>query len=765
MRLPRFKQGINSAPRKLATAIAFATGSSVAFSQGLVLEEIVVSATKKDEFVQDVPSTVNVLTGDTMKGFNVFSFKDVETLTPGLSLTPVDTRNNTISMRGISFDPESRTAAAVNVYVNSVPVRSTQAFQQMYDLGRVEILRGPQGTLQGETSPAGSIQLYTARANVDMAEGEISQTFSDNSGSNTQVAASLPLIEGVLGIRAAALLDDAETGVNTVDGRTGTRDSKSGRLSVSFIPTDELDMHLTYQYLEARANAFEIAEGQGLNPANGNPTLEYGDRKSLQEGKSETFNRHSFTNLEVNFLLGDHLLTSVSGYQDIKDYAFLDLERGNAIPNYADIQIVDTNGRRVTQEFRITKTDADFWEYTAGVFWNKQSLFTNNVNRLDAGVPSAGPGGSNIAVDLGNVAALVPTGNESFGAFLDNKFYVSDVTTLQVGARWSKIRTTSKLDLEAGPEGAYGIIPAGTSFGSLIPKENELKKEIAWTGGIKLTHDLNDEVMVYGSIDRSFRPGGFVISPDAADLSASDLLFDSESSNSFEVGFKSTLENGRYQINGAVFYQEFTDFISRARTVWVDTDTDGLGDKAISGGLTYNSDAIVQGAEIEFNGVLTENWTAFLGASYVDSKFDGGEQPCGTDGGATPVDSYATCTTDGRTGPEPNWSISTSSEYTVPMGEFDGFVRGLYKFTDNRADNSVGTNVGGYGLFDLFVGVRDTEGQWEVSLWSKNLFDKEARSSIGAEQSGRGIPSGYNVASVVPERTIGLTGKYKFGAF
>lgn len=770
MGLPRFTPGINSAPRKLAAAIAFATGSSVALSQGLVLEEIVVTATKKDEMIQDVPSTVNVLTGDTMKGFNVFNFKDVETLTPGLSLTPVDTRNSTLSMRGISFDPESRTAAAVVVYVNGVPVRSTQAFQQMYDLSRIEILRGPQGTLQGETSPAGSIQLYSTRANLDVVEGEVIQTFSDNSGSNTQVSASLPLIEGVLGVRVAALYDDAETGVNTVDGRTGTRDSRSGRFSVSFMPTDDLDMHLSYQYLEANADAFEIAEGQGLNPANGNPTLDYSDRKSLQEGSPKTLNRHGFANLEINFAIGDHLLTSVSGYQKIKDYAFLDLDRGNGIPNYVDSQIVDTSGNRITQEFRIAKVDADFWEYTAGVFYNNQDLVTNNVNRADAGIPGAGPGGSNGIFAVGNVLAVVPTANESFGAFLDNKFYLSDATSLQVGARWSKIRNISKLDVEAGSEGVFnplipGTLPPGTPLSTLIPKDQQVQKDIAWTGGIKLTHDLNEEVMIYGSFDRSFRPGGFVITPDGADLTTDDLIFDSETSNNLELGFKSTLDNGRYQVNGAVFYQKFSDFISRARTVWVDTTDDGLGDKNISGGLTYNSDAIVQGAEIEFNGVLTENWTAFVGASYVDSKFDGGEQPCGTNGGATPVGSYATCPTDGRTGPEPNWSISTSSEYTVPMGEIDGFVRGLYKFTDNRADDGVGTNVGGYGLFDLFVGVRDTEGQWEVSLWSKNLFDKEARSSIGAEQSGRGLPSGYNVVSVLPERTIGLTGSYRFGNF
>jgi iron complex outermembrane receptor protein len=771
----------------MAIAVAATTAPAAVMAQeGLVLEEIVVTATKKDEMVQDVPSTVNVLTGDAMKDLNVFNFKDVESMTPGLSLTNVDTRNSTISMRGVSFDPESRTAAAVVVYMNGVPVRSSEAFQQMYDLGRIEILRGPQGTLQGETSPSGSIQLYTKRANLDVVEGEIIQTFSDNSGSNTQVAANMPLIEGVLGIRVAGLYDDAETGVTTVDGRTGTRDSKSGRFSISFVPTDDLDMHLTYQYLESQADAFEIVEGEDTYPANGNPALDYSDRKSVQEGNPYVFYRTEFANLEVNYLLGDHLLTSVTGYQEVKNFALLDKDIGNGIPNYSKDQLVDTQGHRMTQEFRITKTDADFWEYTAGLFYSKSDLFTNNVNRADTFSQLGGVNQPTPAIfgAAGNTLTKVPTGTENFGAFLDNKFYLSDRTTLGVGARWSKIRNTSKVDTVAGSEGleftnlpnsfSTTFLPPGTPLLSLIPKEQELQKGIAWTGGIKLTHDLNEEVMVYGSFDRSYRPGGFVITPDAADLAADDLTFDAETSNSFEVGFKSTLDNGRYQINGALFYQEFTDFISRARTVWVDTDNNGLADKLISGGLTYNSDAIVQGAEVEFTGVLTENWTAFVGASYTDSKFDEGAQPCGTQGGVTPVGGYATCNTSGRTGPEPNWSISASSEYRIPMGEVEGFVRGLYKFTDNRADDTVGTNVGGYGLFDLFVGVRDPEGQWEVSAWSKNLFDKEGRSAIGAEQSetlipgpgfGGGATGGYNVVSVIPEQTFGITGKYKFGVF
>jgi outer membrane receptor protein involved in Fe transport len=134
----------------LTTAVIYAAGlTTPAMAQNnLVLEEVIVTAQKRQQTQQDIAATVNVVTGDVIDDFAVFSFKDIEQLTAGISLTTINSRNSNISMRGITTDPESGSDSAVEVYFNEISVREDVAFTQMYDLERIEILRGPQGTLQ-----------------------------------------------------------------------------------------------------------------------------------------------------------------------------------------------------------------------------------------------------------------------------------------------------------------------------------------------------------------------------------------------------------------------------------------------------------------------------------------------------------------------------------------------------------------------------------------------------------------------------------------
>ena len=151
--------------------------------------------------VRDIAATVNVLSGESLDRFAAFDFNSIQQQTAGLTLAQPNARTNTISMRGVSIDPEAGVSAAVDVYWNDAVVRSDVAFNQMYDLERIEILRGPQGTLQGRTSPGGAINIITKRATLDESEGFVQGSVSDNNGYNGQAAYGTPLIDGVLGVR------------------------------------------------------------------------------------------------------------------------------------------------------------------------------------------------------------------------------------------------------------------------------------------------------------------------------------------------------------------------------------------------------------------------------------------------------------------------------------------------------------------------------------------------------------------------------------
>jgi iron complex outermembrane receptor protein len=189
---------------KTALATALTLAASPLLAQP-VLEEVIVTAEKRAENVQDIAATVNVVSGQDLEKFQTFDFSAIQQQTAGLTLASPNARNNIIAMRGVSVDPESGTSTAVDTYWNDAIVRPDLAFTQLYDLERIEILRGPQGTLQGRTSPAGAIAIITKRANVDEAEGFVQLSGSNNDGLNTQVAYGAPLIDGTLGVRIAGV--------------------------------------------------------------------------------------------------------------------------------------------------------------------------------------------------------------------------------------------------------------------------------------------------------------------------------------------------------------------------------------------------------------------------------------------------------------------------------------------------------------------------------------------------------------------------------
>jgi len=207
-----YKNRYNHRSTSLASAVAIALlgNSGLALAQKVELEEVIVTAQKRSESIQDIPSTVNMIDGDALKDFSVFSFTDLDALTAGLNIESFNGRSGRIDLRGIDYNPNSAAEAPVTTYWNQAIVDSNAVFQQMFDIQRVEVLRGPQGSLSGRTSPAGAINIHTARPNLDEMEGEIRATVADNDGVNTQIAGSFPLIPGELAVRIAGVYDESD---------------------------------------------------------------------------------------------------------------------------------------------------------------------------------------------------------------------------------------------------------------------------------------------------------------------------------------------------------------------------------------------------------------------------------------------------------------------------------------------------------------------------------------------------------------------------
>ncbi|MEH6582289.1 MAG: TonB-dependent receptor plug domain-containing protein [Halioglobus sp.] len=742
---------------KTALALAIASSSILlnstveAQDSGLMLEEVVVTAQKRAESIQDIAASVTAVQGEALQEYNVFDFAAVEQMTAGLTLSDSSAKNQTMSLRGMTYDSEGTANPVVDAYWNGVPVRPDVAFNQLFDIDRIEVLRGPQGTLQGQTSPGGAVVINTRKADTAEFMGQIQATVADNDRLATQAGVNIPIIENKLAVRIAGNFDESElNGIeNHYTGTTQEGENTAGRISVAWDVTDTFTADLVYEYANQELNDFRDMTGSDLL-GNPNPDLDKYDRIGLTEADNSFEKTNKLTLLEMNWDMSDTLqLTSISGFQNNESEDVRDLDRSNAVPGELLVQAVTTEVETFTQEVRISTVEPAFgrWDYIVGGFYKDQDLSTDFYRGVAAGSP------------LAIHAPAIPSDREEFGIFNHNTVDITDVSRIQVGLRWSKIRSLNRYDFDLIVADSGEVL---NSFSS-IPDEVARQTNEKVTGSLKYLHDIGDNLMAYASYDTSYRPGGVTVEPRLTE--AEDLIYGEESSWSFEVGFKSTLWDQRMQLNASVYYQEFDDYINRATGVLVDTSGDGTGDTRISG-VMFNGDAIISGVDFDVNVLLTENWTAGGGITYVDANYDGAEVPCDGQPGDYTSTIY-TCSSDGAVGDEPPWSATARSEYVVPMGGLETFVRGLYKFNGNRVNTNI-ENVGGngttgsYGLFSLYAGLRDAAGVWEASIWSTNLFDKEAEKTKNSGEVLNGAPTGYRQADVVSPRAIGFTARYNF---
>jgi iron complex outermembrane receptor protein len=719
-------------------------------SEGLMLEEVVVTAQKRDQSAQDVPSSVSVISESMLRDYNMQDFSELEQLTPGLVLETKSARAGSIALRGIDYNPNSAAEQAVDVYWNDTPVRGGGGvFQSIFDLQRIEVLKGPQGTLQGRSSPAGAIMLHTAKPNLDEMEGYISAQGADNDGFNTNGAVSVPIIPGKLAVRLAGVYDesDVDQGENIVTGNDTHKETTAGRVSVTWLASDTVSVDFAYQYLNNEATDFNFLQGTSLQDPT-LPTLDHSDRKGIQVTDDETDADYQRASLNVAWEFGNHELTWLTGWSDVDSTVDGQNVNSEGIQDPAEgqPQTFEDDSDFLSQELRLTNTDGEMWEYMFGLYYGDSDA---KFNRHDVRIG-----------DVPGLDRVIRTHQtiESYAAFTHHIFHLSEAWTAQLGLRWG----TQEIDIEspiyAGPRG-FGGLPEGTFISDLIPEEFQNRDDDSVTGAINLQYHFNDpDVMVYGSFGTGYRPGGVTV----ASVPLGDLVsFDEEDSWSAELGFKSTLLDGRATLNGAVFYQEFSDYIARLARISVATSPNTTG-------VTDNADAEVTGAELDFNMLLTENWQLGGGVSYANAEFSNGEElVCNVlDADGDPVippgDIAATCDVGGQAlGPQPEWQVSLNSEYTLPFASYEGYLRGLYKYNGDRDDEDI-DDLDAYQTVDLFLGVRAQSGTWDVGLFARNLFDEEEIIRAGAPGLHRKQPTGYQAVDVVPQRLVGLKASYNF---
>jgi iron complex outermembrane receptor protein len=313
-----------AAPAFAQTVAPAATAPAADNAPAAQIGEVIVQARRRDERLQDVPLVVNAVTSKELDQLNIRDMKDIAPIVPGLTLTNgANGIGSVATLRGVNFDVNSSgNNGTVEFYLNDEPITSDVVLQSMYDIGQIEVLRGPQGTLRGRASPSGSITVTTQRPDLYSYGGYASFNINDIGGQNLQGAVNLPLIQDKLAIRIAGLVDEGEANrVNSINdpGVKPLSRTESGRISLRFKPIDTLDIDFSYQHFVSRTQAFDQVESADLadpTQAASPVPLTANDRTSVEYTPREFRHQYDIYNLRAQWEFAGMRLNYVGAFND-----------------------------------------------------------------------------------------------------------------------------------------------------------------------------------------------------------------------------------------------------------------------------------------------------------------------------------------------------------------------------------------------------------------------------------------------------------------
>ncbi|MEH6593293.1 MAG: TonB-dependent receptor [Halioglobus sp.] len=745
----------------LALAVALATGSSQFAHAQLVLEEVVVTAQKRPQTLEEAPLTVNVVSGEQIRDFDIFQADELSKLTAGVQIRNEGDSNSGVAMRGVGTLTQQAAPSRVGVYMDDwyVAGRTAFVFKQMFDISQVQMLRGPQGTLYGQPSPTGALIINSADPNLQEMEGYVTASFQDPTGYNIQGAISIPIIENELAIRFAALSDERETGLkNITRGLENEVNSEGYRAKLLWEPNDVFSMKFSWTHVESEdSDTYRPLESI---TADATFQLDADDRTSIQDSPDLSYEEEDdlFT-LHLNWDLGPVELKLFAASETYDS----DSDSDNDFTEQPGRNVgVTTEGKTDDQiELRAIASPTDWWDIQLGYFYQRRDLQTDV------------PVNTNVPPSLVAVTNLdIPTGSDIDAVFAHNEFHFSDSTSLIVGLRYnvfdSKASNTSQTDLLFGSTMEPGgnitepdaVVTRDCPDGSAAPcllAGGEEEKE--WTGTLKLVHAFSDDLHGYATYDRGFRPGAPNFDTQAL-IPPEMFTYDGESVNSIELGLKGELWGGQAQWSAATFYNLYEDYqVEPAFSIY-----DPLRGTGVPIASVYaNADEVEQyGIEGEFRMLLTEYWSMFTSLSYNKVEFKKAELPCNdpSQPPLSPENPMTTCDLSGEpAGEQPEWTWVLQSEYRRPLDVIGGdwWVNGLFNYNgeaEKPGDTAGRLTADSYTQLDLYAGL-GTE-RWTAKLWVKNVFDD------ADVITKRVANDNYNDLSIVPPRTTGVTLSYRF---
>ncbi len=786
---------------------------------------VVVTARRKNENLQNVPTTVSAVTGESIKKLALTQFQDVQAVVPGLTLgvsNVTSGRTPAPSIRGVSYDASTGAAPTVDIYQNDVPIGGDQAFQAMYDMQGIEVIRGPQGTVRGRTAPSGAITLTTRRADTRYFGGYFSALASDHDARNLQGALNVPIINGVLGMRIAGVHDENEGDfVKSVhNSENPLKSTSSGRASLYFTPTSNFDANITYQGLDVHNRQFTQVEGPGAPggvssaaPAGYNgPAITSSQRLGVTDDPRITKTNYQLWTGQVNWTLGSNRLSYVGGYDTSKGLTHSDIDYGNNVIGHGFYQDLNSRSKQTTHELRLTSVGSDrLFDYTLGYYYQKSSNLTTGGQPASFLAGTFGNPANPADPTVFNSQYMLPTIIYVNNQSTEKSFYANGVlhlgkTEISAGYRHivSDVNNAQIINLGAGMiatkigfpcsfahfastfGGGYCDVPIAAST-TPVQNATEVDRKSPSVYNLSISHRFSDNVLAYGTYATSWRRGANNISLANADsdpvLSALTFLPD-ESSTSYESGIKTNWFAKRLRLNLAIFDQKFNGLMFQEASIPY-LAANGAQTQVQSTTINIGANSIVKGFDFDGAYQITPNWSLSGGLSYADGKVANALVPCrdsnfdGVPDTGLPTASQfqahnahiAECKTNQSVSRDPLWNANATTEYWRPVGNVEAYVRALATYYPQNTRRNLTYLVPAYSLVNLYAGVRSPDGDWDLGFYVRNLFNTGATTSLEPDPTPSASnaatyfgSSGYYFTSYTPPREVGIQLRYAFGS-
>ena len=724
--------------KKLLVLTAFATQlllADIAFAQQstVVLEEIVVTAQKREEALTDVGIAVDVISGDRLREAGALSLIEVGKYSPGLNVqTPFgEFGYPLIAIRGVNTDgfietlPQSTGVYADGVYVSQPPM---QAFR-LLDLERMEVLKGPQGTIYGRNTIAGAINLISRRPTFEP-DGYATVGFARYSRASFEGAYGGPISETAAGRIAVKYLRQTDSPLtNTYPGQDdgGELDQLLARGSLLFRPNDDVEL-LVRVYAGrddsdvwpwAAIPAGQDTDGDGI-PDQICPEYARGDFEAAAvhclardpfvsgdtfndtDGDPYTINqnfignhnyRSSGISAELSWDFAAMVLTTVTGWDDFERHDILDEDAG---PTVALDDVRRSDVSQFSQEVRLASNSSEGLQWLAGVYFSSDELEGN---------PSFDSGGRQ---DYSTLET------DTLGVFGQVEYPVADNLAVTVGGRWSDVQR----DFNYRTTGIFAAaeLQAGAS-NSFSDSDYSLRLALDW--------NVNDDTLIYASVARGFNAGTF----NSQFLATVDNLAPtkSESLTAYEVGLKSTFAGGRANVEAAVYFYDATD----PQVVAVEPLS------LISANFLINAeDSTMQGGELQLRALPVDWLELSLGLAYIDSEYGHlVTSIAGTGTGSpypdnAPVFGSTLADLSGNRIPNtPELSVNSSATVIWPVNEGWRFIGQLDFYWEDDIPRDLRASPALYTRshidVDLRLALRSADDKWDAAFWVRNLTDEQ----------------------------------------